>query len=92
MTNSIPPFALHARETVTIMRPMPSVVPRGNASSREQQPTRSVRFEEKEIDAIDKAADALNMSRSAFIRWCSFYVAQDINTQYTKHIDKFSSS
>jgi hypothetical protein len=86
---SIPPFALHARETVTIMRPMPSVVPRGNASPNKQQPSRSIRFDQDELDAIDKAAELLNMSRSAFTKWCAFYAALDIIEQHKLHVAKF---
>lgn len=77
-------FLLHASPTVTIMRPMPSVVARGKASSRDQQPTRSIRFEEDQLAAINEAAALLEMSRSAFIKWCAYYVAQDILKQHVE--------
>lgn len=78
------PFALVAKETVTIMRPMPSTIPRGASSTADQQPTRSIRFEPEQLEAMDRAADILQMSRSAFIKWCAYYVALDILQQYKK--------
>lgn len=89
MANEIPPFAIHAKETVTIMRPMPSVVPRGSSSPRDQQPSRSIRFEPEQLEAIDQAAEILCMSRSAFTKWCAYYVALDIIAQHKEFVKKF---
>lgn len=78
-------FTAHVRETVTIMRPMPSVVPRGKASPRDQQPTRSIRWQPEALDAVDEAAALLNMSRSAFAVWCAHNVALDIIRQHKEY-------
>lgn len=85
-------FLLSLKETVTIIRPMPSVVPRGNASLRDQQPTRSIRFEPEHIEAIDEASDLLGMSRSAFVKWCSYQVALDIIEQHKQFVKRTGSS
>lgn len=79
-------FLAHVRETVTIMRPMPSVVPRGKASPRDQQPTRSIRFQPDHLEAIDEASALLKMSRSAFIVWCAYYVALDVIRQHKEYV------
>ena len=81
-------FVLSLRETVTIVRPMPSVVPRGTNSTRDRQPSRSIRFEEDQLDAMDKAADLLNMSRSAFVKWCAYHVALDILEQHNQFVKR----
>lgn len=78
-------FTAHVRETVTIMRPMPSVVPRGKASPREQQPTRSIRLQPEVLEALDEASALLNMSRSAFMSWCAYHVALDIIRQHQEY-------
>jgi hypothetical protein len=79
-------FTSQARETVTIMRPMPSVVPRGGASKAMQDPTTSIRFRPNELDAITEASAMLGMSRSAFTKWCAYYVALDIIQQHTEFV------
>ena len=78
-------FTAHVRETVTIMRPMPSVVPRGAASPRDQQPTRSIRFQPDDLEVIDEAAALLKMTRSAFIVWCAKNVGLDIIRQHKEY-------
>ena len=78
-------FPAHVRDTVTIVRPMPSVVPRGNASTREQQPSRSIRFHKEVLETIDEAAALLLMSRSAFVTWCAHNVALDILRQHQEY-------
>ncbi len=82
------PFALVAKDTVTILRPMPSSVPRGASSQSEQQPTRSIRFKPEHLQAMDRAADILDMSRSSFITWCAYHVALDIIKQHTEFMQK----
>lgn len=77
-------FQAHVRETVTIMRPMQSVVPRGNASSREQQPTRSIRLAAERLEAIDEASALLGVTRSTFLSWCAYNVALDIIRQHVE--------
>ena len=74
-------FLAHVRETVTIMRPMPSVTPRGKASPREQQPTRSMRLQPEVLEAIDEASALLCMTRSSFMSWCAYQVAMNIIRQ-----------
>lgn len=81
-------FLTHVRETVTIMRPMPSVLPRGNASPRDQQPTRSLRLQPDVLEAIDDATKLLGMSRSAFMSWCAYNVALDIIRQHGEFMKK----
>lgn len=81
-------FLSHVRETVTIMRPMPSVVARGGASNREQQPTRSMRLQPEVLAAVDEACKLMMMSRSAFMSWCSYYVALDILRQHKDHVER----
>lgn len=78
-------FLAHVRETVTIVRPMPSVVPRGNASPRDQQPSRSIRFQPQVLDTIDEASALLQMSRSAFVTWCAYNVALDLIRQHREY-------
>lgn len=85
-------FHLFMKETVTIIRPMPSVVPRGNASPRDQQPSRSIRFQINELDAIDKAAELLTMSRSAFVKWCAYQVSLDVINQHKQFVERSDSS
>ena len=80
-----PNFLPYIRETVTIVRPMPSVVSRGRASSKEQQPTRSLRMPPEVLEAIDEAAALVGMSRSAFMSWCSNQVALDLIRQYSEY-------
>lgn len=89
VAKELPPFELHAKETVTIIRPMPSVVLRGSSSPRDQQPTRSIRFEPEQLEAMDQAADILKMTRSAFIKWCAYYAALDIIKQHEEFVKKF---
>lgn len=83
--SNVSDFQLRLRETVTITRPMPSVVPRGNNSPRDQQPTTSIRLQPETLEAINEAARLLSMSRSAFMAWCSYFVALDIIRQYQEY-------
>lgn len=83
-----PDFIPHLRETVTIVRPMPSVVPRGQASPREQQPTRSLRLQPEVLEAVDEASALLGMSRSAFMSWCAYNVALDLIRQHREYVAK----
>lgn len=85
-----PDFNAHVRETVTIVRPMPSVVPRGSSSPRDQQPTRSIRLQPHVLEAVDEAAALLGMSRSAFMSWCAYNVALDIIRQHQEYEAKRS--
>lgn len=78
-------FVKAAKQTVTILRPMPSVLPRGFASDNVQQPTTSIRFREEQLEAMTEAASILGMSRSQFIQWCAYYVAVDILQQYNEY-------
>lgn len=84
-------FQANMRETVTIVRPMPSVVPRGTNSSRVQQPTRSIRFDKDVLAQIDEAAGLLDMSRSAFVQWCARHVAEDVLTQKDEYERKINA-
>lgn len=79
-------FLLHIKETVTIVRPMPSVLPRGSASPREQQPTRSLRLQPEVLESVDEASALLGMSRSAFMSWCSHQVALNILKQHKEFV------
>lgn len=81
-------FQANMRETVTIVRPMPSVVPRGLNSKNVQQPTRSIRFDGDDLDLIDEAAALVDMKRSAFIVWCAKHVAEDIVKQHNEYMRK----
>lgn len=74
-------FLSYVSEAVTIIRPMPAVVPRGTASPLERQPTISIRFPIEQREAVEEAADVLRMTRSEFVRWCAYYVALDILKQ-----------
>lgn len=74
-------LVLHLKDTVTIMRPLPSVLPRGANSYRERQPTRSIRMPVEVLEAVDDAAEMLGMSRSAYMNWCSYQVALDLIKQ-----------
>lgn len=79
-------FLTRVRDTVTIIRPMPSSVPRGTASPRHLQPTRTLRLQPEVLEAIDKASGLLGMSRSAFMSWCAYRVALDIIEQHTEFV------
>lgn len=81
-------FLAHVRETVTIVRPMPSSVPRGNNTSRTQQPTRSLRINEDQLIAIDEAAQLMGMTRSSYMSWCSYQVALDLIKQHREYLSK----
>lgn len=81
-------FHRKVRETVTIMRPMPSVRPRGTNTERERQPTRSMRIYKEQLEAIDEAAKLLGMTRSAFMSWCAYYVAVDTIQQYKEYKER----
>jgi hypothetical protein len=83
-------FTEQARSTITIMRPMPSVVPRGTASFEKQSPTRSIRMKESELLAIEEAASLLGMTKSAFMKWCSYYAAMDVINQHKEYMRKRS--
>lgn len=74
-------FLSHVNDAVTIIRPMPAVVPRGTASPLEQQPTISVRVPIVQREAIEEAALLLHVTRSEFVRWCAYYVALEILKQ-----------
>lgn len=78
-------FILQIRETVTIVRPMPSVLPRGNNTDKIQQPTTSIRMHKEYLSAINEAANLCGMSRSAFMTWCANYVALDIINQHREY-------
>ncbi len=39
----------------------------------------AIRMTESDRDAIDKCAASIGLTRSEFIRWCSFYAAIEIN-------------
>jgi hypothetical protein len=74
-------FLSRLKRTVTIPRPMPSMYKRGLAADHEGASTRTVRIPIDEIMIIDKASQMLSMSRSSFMRWCSYNVAIDIINQ-----------
>lgn len=74
-------FLTYVSETVTIQRPMLSRYPRGINSPSEADPTFSIRVPPDELETITNGAKALGMSRSSFMRWCSYQVALDILKQ-----------
>lgn len=74
-------FLTHVKDTVTIMRPMKSVYPRGVASKEKQAPTFSVRLADGDRAEIEAAAAALDMDKTAFMRWSSVAVAREILRQ-----------
>ena len=74
-------FLSHVSDAVTIIRPMPAVVPRGTASPLERQPSISIRFPVEQRETIEEAAAVLDTTRSEFIRWCAYYVALEILKQ-----------
>lgn len=81
---SLDAFHRALRETVTIIRPMYSVVPRGVPGVRKSDrfPSRSIRFRPEQLATIDEAARLLEMNRSQFMIWCALQVANDIIRQY----------
>lgn len=66
---------LEQLETVTILRPMKSIYPRGWASSREQAPAHAVRYPPETLDDIKKAAAICGVTASEFIRWTAHAAA-----------------
>lgn len=78
-------FLTHVNETVTILRPMRSVFPRGAASKEKQAPTFSIRLTESVERDITDAANALDIDKTAFIRWCAHAVAVDILKQKAEY-------
>lgn len=83
-------FLAHVHETVTIMRPMQSVVPRGNSSPRTQQPTRSLRLQPEHLEAIDEASVLLGVTRSTFLSWCAYQTALQIIRQHKEFMKQQS--
>ena len=85
-------FLTHVRETVTILRPMQSVYPRGENSSVHKAPTISLRVPVEDQAIINEAVELLDMDRSAFFRWCAVAVARDIIRQKKEYDDQRSGS
>lgn len=81
-------FLTHVKETVTIMRPMKSVYPRGVASKEKQAPTFSIRLADSDKEAIEAAAAALEMDKTAFIRWTAVATALEILKQKKEYDEK----
>lgn len=71
-------FIKHLEETVTILSPLKSSVPRGAASSNKNLQTVSIRLPQIYRDAIDEVTELIGIPRSEFMRWCAYYVALDI--------------
>ena len=79
------PFSLFVKDTVTITRPMPSVYMRGLAAAMPGGPHMTFRMKTDESVTVTEAAQALDMSRSSFIRWCAYNVAVDIMNQKNEY-------
>lgn len=84
-------FLEYVQETVTILRPMRSIYPRGLQSKEVRSPAHSVRYPKKTLDEIREAAAYLNVSMSEFIRWSAHAVALDIIKQKQEY-DKQAGS
>lgn len=78
-------FLTYVKETVTILRPMHSIYPRGESSKEDRAPTISLRVPPDDLAQIEEAAKLLDMGRSEFIRWCSLAVAKDIIGQKKRY-------
>lgn len=83
--NDLSDFRDKMQSTITIMKPMPSVRPRGTNTKRSQEPTRSIRFYQEHLSAIDEAAELCGMTRSSFVAWCSYYGALEIVRQFREY-------
>lgn len=80
-------FLTYVSDTVTVMRPMKSVYARGVASTEKQAPTFSVRLADSDREDIEAAAKALEMDKTAFMRWAAVATAREILKQ-KKEYDK----
>ncbi len=78
-------FLEYVQETVTILRPMRSIVPRGKASINRQSPTMSFRLEETAQEEIKQAAELLNMPHTSFVRWAAHATAVEILKQKNEY-------
>lgn len=83
-------FLTYVSDNVTIMRPMKSVYTRGVASKEKQAPTFSVRLADRDREDIEAAAKALDMDKTAFMRWAAVATAREILKQ-KKEYDKLHS-
>lgn len=81
-------FRTYVRETVTITRPLPSTYERGRNSEHENLPPVSVRLPVEQRDPIEQAARLLGVTKSEFMRWCSYQVALDICKQHVEFMNK----
>lgn len=77
-------FRTYVRETVTIIRPLPSTYERGLNSDLTNMPPVSIRIPESHREPIELAAKLLGVTKSEFIRWCAHQVAIDIVKQHTE--------
>lgn len=65
-------------DTVTIMTPVHTIVPRGKASPLVNLQTVSIRLPQVYREAIDEATEVMGIPRSEFMRWCAYGVAVQI--------------
>ena len=84
-------FIEYVQETVTILRPMPSVYPRGMYSDAKRSAAYSVRYPKPTLSEIKEAAALIGVSVSEFIRWSAHATAMDIIKQKQEY-DKQSGS
>lgn len=74
-------FLQYVKDTVTILRPMRSIVPRGHASVNRQSPTVSLRCTPEQREDMEQAAKLLDVPLTAFIRWSAHGAALEILKQ-----------
>lgn len=78
-----PLFEAYLGSTVTIPRPMPSVLPRGEKADKVfDQCAVSVRMTKDQREVVEEAAALLGMKLSEFMRWCSYRAAIVVSTKH----------
>lgn len=79
-------FIEATQQYVKVLRPMPSVFPRGPASEKRQSPTFSIRVEQHEMEAVEKAAALLGVTRGYFTRWSAHQMAKEVLKQHQEYM------
>lgn len=74
-------FLTYVKETLTILRPMRSIVNRGVASDQKQSPTLSLRITKDDLEVVAEAAAAIDVPKTAFVRWAAVAAAHEILKQ-----------
>lgn len=81
----IPKFEEWLDETITVTRPMRTVLPRGLQSKNLAAPVVSVRVPDERRDAIERASALLGMKFSNFMLWTAYWTAIEILKEHERY-------